>query len=458
MSKDTFTLNIPISKIDEEQRIVTGIATSEALDSQGDIMDYDASKRAFSDWVGNIREMHNPVAVGKAIDVQFDDENKQVILSAKISQSADGENAWMKVKEGVLTGFSIGGRVSKIVKDKAVEGANRVVEYMLSETSLVDNPANPDAKLLMVKSADGKLQQAEALEQTAEVEIAKSVWDAREAIRLACELTYLMMVEGIENEPEQMSDLQAAFNALRNFAAKEVSEGDDYLFEGQETMALASKAINLKKGKEMAKEEVVKTNVIGGVERDEEAKVVVEAPVEVAKSDEVEAVAVEEAEVKAEAEVETEVVEEAEAEETEEAPEEVEAADETEVKESTEKEEKSDSASDLIKSVQSSIAKLNESNDAQLKKVADLVSDLNGKVEKQFAALEGRLKSIEDQPLPTKAKASYVTVVKGDEIDTNAELVELEKRQEFLATNPADAKPGEFESIFRKMRQLRAAK
>ena len=128
MAQRTFQLNVPISKVDEEQRIVTGIATTEALDSQGDIVDYEASKKAFSEWKGNIREMHNPIAIGKGIDVQFDDKNKAVIVSAKISESADGQNAWVKVQEGILAGFSIGGRVYQVVKDKAVQGANRIVD------------------------------------------------------------------------------------------------------------------------------------------------------------------------------------------------------------------------------------------------------------------------------------------------------------------------------------------
>ena len=57
-------LNIPISKIDEEQRIIGGWATVEELDKQGEITDYQASKKAFSNWEGNIREMHDPLGVG----------------------------------------------------------------------------------------------------------------------------------------------------------------------------------------------------------------------------------------------------------------------------------------------------------------------------------------------------------------------------------------------------------
>jgi len=177
MSK-IFNFHIPISKIDEEERVVWGVATTEAVDSQGDIVDYEASKSAFSRWLGNIREMHQPVAVGKAIDIQFDDENKQVLIGAKISESTDGENAWTKVKEGILNGFSIGGNVNKVTKEVAKKNGKdvnvtRIMDYDLSETSLVDNPANPEAMFVMVKSQNGGLQRIE--HEATEAEMSKGI-------------------------------------------------------------------------------------------------------------------------------------------------------------------------------------------------------------------------------------------------------------------------------------------
>lgn len=165
-------LSMPISKLDEEKREVWGYATVEELDKQGEIVDYVASKKAFSDWPGNIREMHDPTrAIGKKVDVKFDDANKGVWVGAKISRSADGDNAWQKIKEGVLTGFSIGGKVVNFAKDvvKDVSGekeVNRITDYVLSELSIVDNPAAPSATLQVVKSMGGNLYEAEVLERS----------------------------------------------------------------------------------------------------------------------------------------------------------------------------------------------------------------------------------------------------------------------------------------------------
>lgn len=164
--------NLPITKVDQEQRIVSGYATVEEIDSQGEIIEYEASKKAFSAWIGNIREQHNPEkAVGKALNVRFDDDRKGIWLDAYISESTDGENAWIKIKEGVLTGFSIGGVVNDTKVERAIIGGEpqdvvHITDYDLMETSVVDNPAlGVSAQFAVVKSVDGKLVHTEEMQE-----------------------------------------------------------------------------------------------------------------------------------------------------------------------------------------------------------------------------------------------------------------------------------------------------
>jgi len=64
---EDFILSFPIDFIKKEQRIVSGIATADNIDKSGDLVNFDASIEAFKNWGGNIREMHAPIAVGKAI-------------------------------------------------------------------------------------------------------------------------------------------------------------------------------------------------------------------------------------------------------------------------------------------------------------------------------------------------------------------------------------------------------
>ena len=72
-----------ICKVDDEQRMVYGYASTEALDVQGEIVTKQAMAAALQDYMrfANIREMHQPSAVGVAKSVEMDD--KGTFISAR---------------------------------------------------------------------------------------------------------------------------------------------------------------------------------------------------------------------------------------------------------------------------------------------------------------------------------------------------------------------------------------
>jgi hypothetical protein len=161
---DNVRLSMPFSKVDQERRIVSGFATLDNIDKQSDIVTTEASMSAFSKFRGNIREMHQPSAVGKMVsfkeDKYFDPESKKfysgVYVSAYVSKGA--QDAWEKVLDGTYTGFSIGGRMNKWddAYDEKMDCAIRIIkDYDLVELSLVDNPANQFASILSVEKVDG---------------------------------------------------------------------------------------------------------------------------------------------------------------------------------------------------------------------------------------------------------------------------------------------------------------
>lgn len=165
MHSSDLNFTFPFQKINKEQRIVTGIATADNPDLVDDVVNFDASVEAFSNWVGNIREMHSPVAVGKLIDwkpvpVEHDGQMYRGIeVSVYISKGA--ENTWQKILDGTLRGFSIGGMVQdKKTKfmDKIGRNVSEILRYSLGELSVVDNPCNPAGMFAMIKSVDGKLE------------------------------------------------------------------------------------------------------------------------------------------------------------------------------------------------------------------------------------------------------------------------------------------------------------
>ena len=145
---------VPICRIDLEKRIIEGQATSDVVDYYDTIFDYESSKRAFEKWRGNIREMHKNEAVGHAIKVIPDDENRRIIVRAHISTGSP--NTWEKIKDGTLTGFSIGVPQGKY-KSRMVERNGRSVEeyydHELAEVSVVDNPGSPGCDIAIVRMA-----------------------------------------------------------------------------------------------------------------------------------------------------------------------------------------------------------------------------------------------------------------------------------------------------------------
>jgi hypothetical protein len=168
MHDENLQLMFPVSLIKKEERIVVGVATSDNVDKSGDVVGFDASIEAFKNWQGNIREMHQPLAVGKAVghrsvDINHDGQNfKGIEVSAYISKGA--EDTWEKVLDGTLSAFSIGGRVLERVEDetKSFRGqpVSVITKYELGELSLVDNPANPAANITLVKAEGGALEYA----------------------------------------------------------------------------------------------------------------------------------------------------------------------------------------------------------------------------------------------------------------------------------------------------------
>lgn len=175
--KSTLTINgdeihvsMPFSKVDKAKRTVSGYATLDNIDSQGDIVTAEASAKAFARARGNLREMHDKVAVGRIVDFKeneyLDPETgdlyRGIYVTAYVSKGAP--DTWEKVLDGTLSGFSIGGEINEASNEfvKELGDGGRTVrfikDYDLVELSLVDNPANQLANIFSIqKSATGSV-------------------------------------------------------------------------------------------------------------------------------------------------------------------------------------------------------------------------------------------------------------------------------------------------------------
>lgn len=156
-----------IQATDDDEQVVYGVASTDTPDAQGgewdgqryegDIVEPAALIEALPDYLAwaNIREMHQPSAVGRALSAEVKDG--KLLLAAKVIAA----DAWQKVKERVYNGFSIGGKViaAKLVK---IDGKvyRLITQLKLFEISLVDRPANPDARILVWKLEGDPPQQS----------------------------------------------------------------------------------------------------------------------------------------------------------------------------------------------------------------------------------------------------------------------------------------------------------
>lgn len=159
--KMSFSMNIPLFKIDEEQKLVYGRATQEVVDKSDEIMDYESSKPMFEKWsndfanrtngksYGNVRIQHDSKRVGGKIaePLTFNDADKAIDICVKVNDDA----LFNQIKEGYYTGFSVGGSYGKQWTDD-----DGLLHYTAipSEISIVDNPCVGTATIMYVK-ADG---------------------------------------------------------------------------------------------------------------------------------------------------------------------------------------------------------------------------------------------------------------------------------------------------------------
>jgi hypothetical protein len=159
------SLSVPFTKVNREQRTVSGFATLDNIDQTGDVVTAEASVKAFEGFRGNIREMHGSLAVGKMVSFKpetfYDPTTKEfyngVYVTAYISKGA--QDSWEKVLDGTLSGFSIGGKIKESdneVNKSTGKTVRFIKDYELMELSIVDSPANELCNILSIQKVNGQ--------------------------------------------------------------------------------------------------------------------------------------------------------------------------------------------------------------------------------------------------------------------------------------------------------------
>lgn len=138
--------------LDGKRLSVRGYFTSDQKDAVGDIITKDATIKAIPDYKqwGNIRYMHQPKPVGvvRAIGEEDGLEWNEVVFDiTKQDVIEDVEN-------GLLKALSVGILVDWKDINELQDGGWVINNYKLAEISLVDHPANYDARLKGMQGQD----------------------------------------------------------------------------------------------------------------------------------------------------------------------------------------------------------------------------------------------------------------------------------------------------------------
>lgn len=196
--------------VDDEKTITAYLTTFENSDVVGDVI----KTGALDDFVE-----------------KFDPEKQKLpMLYGHDTKSIIGEWVKLEIDEygvkgtGVLyTETSLGDDVYKLLKRKAVasvsigfsssdydveeDGSRTFKTIVLRETSVVLNPANPQAKILSVKSADGMI----------ETKALKSVLKEAGLTNREAEALFLHGWKGLKNMRQADDDAESLINILKEF-------------------------------------------------------------------------------------------------------------------------------------------------------------------------------------------------------------------------------------------------
>jgi hypothetical protein len=179
-SKKSARFFVPFSKVEPQEDgsvVVRGIATVEEIDKVGEVVTFEASKKAFAEMseevskatdglsLGNLRSMHQAIAAGKIRQWSANDATRSIEIEGLVVDPIEAK----KAVERVYTGLSIGARdVVREVSTYDGKSVPAIVSYSLSEVSLVDRPACPGAVLLWKFETDESEAEEEEEEEPAE--------------------------------------------------------------------------------------------------------------------------------------------------------------------------------------------------------------------------------------------------------------------------------------------------
>lgn len=232
-----------IERRDDNERTIEGYCFRNADAGDGWVIPRDLMERMTADYMkfANVREMHQPSAVGKAVDLIWDDAG--CLMRAKIID----DQAWAKVTEGVYTGFSIGIKPVKLTRNA---GKKTLVDGAWYETSLVDRPADADATFVTLSRMDEATEFEVEIDDPEQFAAAvrgafadKMAMIEKSTLRYAamdCLSSLLYDIQGSDSNSKE-SDVRTACSEFAAYIAPIISRGE---FESETLGEMVARAVS----------------------------------------------------------------------------------------------------------------------------------------------------------------------------------------------------------------------
>lgn len=224
---------LTIKAVDDDQRVIEGIASTPSPDRMGDVVEPLGAK--FNLPMPLLWQHDSRAPVGH---VEFAKPNKDGIpfkarifateTAGKVKERLD--EAWESVKLGLVRAVSIGFSIEayEILK----EGGWRINEWEWLELSLVTIPANAEATIDRIKSIDAELLAASGQEQPGERTVKAGVTASRKPVKAK---------EAKSMSKKTIAEQISAFEATRQAKSARMDELMDAAADKGETLDEAGK-------------------------------------------------------------------------------------------------------------------------------------------------------------------------------------------------------------------------
>ena len=165
---------LTLKAVDEDQRIITGIATTPTPDRVGDIVEPAGAEFKLPIpflWQHNSREPLGHVTKAKVNSegIEITAQLVKIDEPGKLKDRLD--EAWQSIKSGLVRGLSIGFKELEYSRLDDGSYGYRYLRWLFLELSAVTIPANGDCTIQAVKSIDASLRAASGQKQFAVVRL-----------------------------------------------------------------------------------------------------------------------------------------------------------------------------------------------------------------------------------------------------------------------------------------------